>query len=142
MDINYLKKTAATIPAVNKELASEYEEKSDILIREVMDLMLARKDLSELIGENITMLKDNAHNHAKFITSILYNYNSVVFVETVIWVFRAYRNHGFSLTFWSAFLNTWMTVLKGNLSKSTFDGIYPYYNWMITNIPTFIKITD
>lgn len=50
--------------------------------------------LSDL--NDIEMMKDNHANHVRFVHSILNNPNAEVHTDTVLWVFRAYKSHGFS----------------------------------------------
>lgn len=95
--------------------------------------------MDKLIGiGNHLMMEDNHRNHARFLTSVFKNYNPQVLVETVLWVFRAYRSHGFHLTYWPAQLNLWVKLFKTNLSEDTYNEIYPFYYWMIINQPTFV----
>ena len=74
--------------------------------------------------------------------SVFKNYNPEVLVETVLWVFRAYRSHGFTTNYWATQLNTWISLLKEMLSPESFSEIYPYYEWMQINIPVFTKLSD
>jgi hypothetical protein len=105
--------------------------------------MLNRADLENLIGENnIDMMKDNHSNHVRFISSILKNHNSEVLVDTILWVFRAYRSHGFASNYWSAQLNTWITIFQEVLTAESYQEVYPYYEWMQINIPTFVILSD
>jgi hypothetical protein len=105
--------------------------------------MSKRTDLEKLIGKgNQCMAEDNNRNFARFMESLFYNYRPDVFVETVLWVFRAYRSHGFQTTYWPANLNTWIENLKKTLSPEAFNAIYPFYNWLIVNIPIFVKLSD
>lgn len=123
--------------------ATEFESKRDILAVEMNELMLKRLDLVMLIGDgNISMMEDNHRNHLRFISSLFLNYNPNVFVETILWVFRAYRSHGFNLTYWPAQLSQWVELFKIHLSHETFDEIYPFYNWMIINQPNFVIESD
>jgi hypothetical protein len=105
--------------------------------------MGARTDLDHLIGnENMAMMEDNHRNHARFMTSVFQVYQPVVLVETVLWVFRAYRSHGFQLTYWPAQLDQWVALLKVHLSPDAFQEIYPFYHWMLINQPTFVIESD
>jgi hypothetical protein len=88
------------------------------------------------------MALDNNTNFARFMESMFFDYNHEVFVDTVLWVFRAYRSHGFKTTYWPANLNTWVELLRAELSPKTFEAIYPFYNWLIVNIPIFVKLTE
>ena len=74
--------------------------------------------------------------------SILKNFNAEVFVDTVLWVFRAYRSHGFTTNYWASQLNTWIDILKNSLTDKSFNEVYPYYEWMQVNIPIFVKLSD
>lgn len=143
MDKNYLLKTANSLKQVSETTANEYDEKTDTLISIINRKMLNRPDINELVGENnIAMMKDNHANHVRFMASIFKNYNAEVLVETVLWVFRAYRSHHFSSNYWAAQLNTWLEILKQELSSESFGEIKPYYVWMQTNIPVFVAVSD
>ena len=135
--------TANKLPHFGAEAAGEYAAKRDILAAEINRIMGGRADLTELIGEgNQSMMEDNHRNHARFISSLIQDFSSQVLVETVLWVFRAYRSHGFRLTYWPAQLDTWVEVLRKELSPRAFAEIYPLYNWMIIYQPTFVSLSD
>ena len=63
-------------------------------------------------------------------------------VETVLWVFKAYRSHGFKLTYWSAQLNAWLQIIEKELTPASYKAVLPFYNWLVVNIPIFSKLTD
>jgi len=138
-----LLKTAQKIKQVNEKLADEYASKRDMLVELMNKKMLERLDLKDMIGENnIEMMKDNHANQARFMESIFYEFNPEVLVDTVLWVFRAYRARNFSSTYWSAVLNTFLEIYKENLSDDCFKAVYPYYNWMQINIPAFNSLAE
>lgn len=143
MDKNYILETARKLEQVNPETAEEYRQKSDELIARINQRMLEKPEIEDIVGENnFSMMKDNHANHVRFMASILRNYNPEVFVDTVLWVFRAYRSHGFTTNYWAAQMNTWIEILKELLTPESFNEIYPYYEWMQTNIPIFVKLSD
>ncbi|SDX85389.1 hypothetical protein SAMN05444411_110105 [Lutibacter oricola] len=143
MDKNYLLETANNLKQVSNSSSKEYELKAELLIAEMNKLMLNRNDLEKLVGkDNFEMMQENHSNHVRFIASILANYNSEVLVETILWVFRAYRSHGFSTNYWSAQLNAWMKILLNHLSQESYNEIFPLYEWMQINIPVFVKVSD
>lgn len=143
MDKNFLLESAGQLKQVSVKTAEEYHQKTDKLITEMNILMLKRPDIESLVGKNnINMMKDNHANHVRFIASILKNYNHEVLVDTVLWVFRAYRSHGFTTNYWAAQLNTWIIVIKEVLTPESFVETYPYYEWMQVNIPIFVKVSD
>lgn len=143
MDKNNLIESAKKINHFSEATQQEYFQKSEMLINKMNDLILARADLKELIGENNErMMQDNHANHVRFIASILKNYNPDVLVDTVLWVFRAYRSHRFTTNYWATQLNSWITIMKETLSPEAYSQVYPLYEWMQVNIPMFVKLSD
>jgi hypothetical protein len=143
MDKKGLLETALQLKQVSVKTAEEYYHNADQLIAKINTLMSDRPDIDNLIGaNNLNMMKDNHANHVRFIGAILKNYNPVILVDTVLWVFRAYRSHGFTTNYWSAQLNTWIILLEKNLTHESFTEVKPYYEWMQINIPLFVKVSD
>lgn len=143
MDKKFLLETAQQLKQVSVKTADEYHQKAEQLIAKMNALILERPDIESLVGaNNINMMKDNHSNHVRFISSILKNHNSEVLVDTVLWVFRAYRSHGFTTNYWAAQLNTWIIIIKEVLTRDCFVEVYPYYEWMQINIPIFVKVSD
>jgi len=143
MDYKLLVETAGKLTQVNNNSAEEFIQKSENLINQMNNIMLDRPDIIKLIGtDNIQMMKDNHSNHIRFIISILKYPNPDVLVDTILWVFRAYRSHGFSTNYWAAQLNTWIIIIKKELSSESYSEIYPFYEWMQINIPLFVKVSD
>jgi len=125
------------------EIAGEYAARKDAMASRVVESLGQRADLDKLIGpDNSSMMMDNAHNMARFMESMFERYDPPTFVETILWVFRAYRSHGFRLTFWSAHLNTWIETLQAELSPEASAALRPYYDWIQTRIPVFTALTD
>lgn len=143
MDRNYLIKTAEELKQVSKKSAAEFGLKKDGLVVMMNKKMEIRPDLLEMVGAgNVEMMHDNHANHARFLESIFNQHSSEILVDTVLWVFRAYRSRNFSSTYWAAQLNGWIEIYKKELSPECFQEIYPYYNWMQINIPTFNKLAE
>jgi hypothetical protein len=138
-----LLKTAQKLAQPSPEALTEFSEKAENMANELNQRFSKRSDLQQLIGEgNTEMMFDNHRNHLRFMISLFSNYEPQVLVETVLWVFRAYRSHGFSLTYWPAQLDNWVDTFKNHLSKSCIEEIYPFYNWMIVNNPYFALLSD
>ncbi len=138
-----LLKTAGQLIPPERQFAEEFSLKKEKLA-EMCSLTLAgRKDIDHLIGTgNQSMARDNDRNFARFMDALFTDYSPAVFVETVLWVFRAYRSHGFQTTYWACNLNIWADKLKEELSPGAYAQIYPFYNWLIINIPQFSGLTD
>ncbi len=142
MDRKQLIESAAHLKSVKTETAKEYDAKIDIMVSRINEIMLERQDINKLVGtNNLSMMKDNHANHARFISTIIANHNTEVLVDTILWVFDAYQNHGFSGNYWAAQLNTWIRVIRETLSQDSFDEVYPLYVWMQVNIPSFVEVS-
>lgn len=134
---------ATRIPQPSPEAAREYEDRSEAMASELNRLMSGRKDLDRLIGDgNHDIMEENHRNHARFIGSLLSDFKPEVLVNTVLWVFRAYRAHGFRLAYWPAQLDNWVEVLRKTLSPAAFDAVYPVYRFMLIRQPDFAALTD
>jgi hypothetical protein len=121
----------------------EFEAKWEQVAAAGTRMLMARPDLEKLVGKgNEQMAEDNNRNFPRFMLSLFSDYQPAVFVETVLWVFRAYRSHGFYTTYWAANLNIWVDLLQKELSADAWTQIYPFYNWLIVNIPVFTAVTD
>jgi hypothetical protein len=142
MDKSYLIQSAGTLKQVNQSALLEFQMNTDKLLGLMNQRMQQRKDLASLIGaNNLQMMLDNHANHLRFMSSMFKNYNANVMVETILWVFGAYQSHGFHSNYWAAQLNTWIEVLKSELTSGTFNEIFPYYEWMQVNIPHFTSLS-
>lgn len=126
----------------SKQVAEEYSSKSENLAAAMNRIMGERPDVDYMVGGNLAMMEDNHRNHARFIASLFCAYNPEVLVDTVLWVFRAYRSHGFQLTYWPAQLDTWVELLRKELSPEAMKEVYPFYRWMIVNQPAFAQLSD
>lgn len=135
--------SASMLNQVGQKSASEYSSKRDHLVDMLNTKMESRADLLDLVGVgNVEMMKDNHANHARFLESIFIQQDPVVLVDTILWVFRAYRSRNFSSIYWAAQLNAWIELYKKELSPECFLEVFPYYNWMQINIPTFNKLAE
>jgi hypothetical protein len=122
---------------------AEFADKRDQLAAMASQTLLERPDLEKLIGPgNQQMAEDNNRNFARFMESMFAGYQPDVLVETVLWVFRAYRSHGFQTTYWATNLNIWVDLLKNQMSADAYQALYPFYHWLIVNIPVFVKLSD
>lgn len=143
MDYGHLIESAREIPAAGKNTISEYQSKAELLIATINMNMSGRYDITELIGKNnMSLMKDNHFNHVLFISSILKIPNHEVLVNTVLWVFKTYRNRGFSVDYWNIQTNAWFGILKTQMSPEAYAEIEPLYIWIKNHIPAFEKLSS
>lgn len=135
--------SAKKLQQPTESATTEFSHKREQLAAKGSQLLSERNNMEKLVGKgNKQMSEDNNKNFARFMESMFSEYDPNVLVETVLWVFRAYRSHGFQTTYWAANLNIWIEMLKNEMSEETFNELYPFYNWLVVNIPVFVKLTD
>lgn len=143
MNKETLLKTAKELKQPTEMSIKEFSEKWETLSAKGSQILIERPDFEKLVGKgNQKMAQDNNRNFPRFMESLFSDYQPDVFVETVIWVFRAYRSHGFQTTYWAANLNIWVDLLKEALTQESYTDLYPFYKWLIVNIPAFVSLTD
>ena len=143
MNRDDLIRSALELAQPQPETAEEFHQKMDALAAEFNRQMLQRPDLERLIGpDNQEMMQDNSRNFCRFMSSQFHGYQPVSLVETALWVFRAYRAHGFQITYWPAYLDTFVEISRSRLSGKTFEQVYPFLEWLILQIPALVAISD
>ncbi len=143
MTIEELLKSAAELTQVPPDAAAEFASAQDALAAELIRRMGLRPDLERMIGaKNGEMMENNSRNFLRFMNSLFHHYAPQVLVETAVWVFRSYRAHGFQVSYWPANLDTTVELLREELSAPTFDAVYPYFVWLIVNIPSFTGLSE
>ncbi len=121
--------------------AAEYSAKREQLLAELNAEFLKREDLSSLVSDP-EMMQDNHSNHTQFMASLFQAYVPEVLVDTVIWVFKTYRAHGFHPRYWDLQLKIWPELLKAHLSSAAYLEIYPFYEWLSLNTVTFTALSE
>ncbi len=134
---------ATALPTVSAAAAQEYAEKQPGLAKAVSRFLLQRPDLEQLIGRgNQTLMEDNHKNHGRFIASLLQAFSPEILVESILWVFSAYRNQGFQPDYWPVQLHAWLHLLPQHLSAETTGEIAPLYRYMLVHQPDFADLSD
>lgn len=121
--------------------AAEYTEKREQLLADLNAEFLKREDLISLVRDP-EMMRDNHSNHTRFMAALFQAYVPEVLVDTVIWVFKTYRAHGFSPHYWDIQLNIWPPLLEAHLSTAAYQEIHPFYEWLLLNCPTFTALSE
>lgn len=135
--------SAEKLAKPSQESTDEFSAKREELALQVNLAMSKRLDLDRLVGTvGKQMSEDNNRNFARFMESLFMDYRPETLVDTALWVFRAYRSHGFHTTYWPANVNTWIEILTTFLSPAAFRDLSPYYIWLLVHIPAFVLLTD
>lgn len=143
MNRQILIEAASELTAPSEDAAREYAACHELIAARVSHELLQRPDLDRLIGpDNRAMMEDNHRNHGRFMTSFLTAFSPGVLVETVLWVFRAYRSHGFQLAYWPAQLDCWLVLLREHLSPAAYREIEPIYRFLLCHQPAFAALSE
>lgn len=135
--------SAAELEPVTEAAADEFAARCQTLVGLMNERMNARPDLDRLVGaDNRSMMQDNHSNHARFIKTILRHFDAEELVDTILWVLRAYRSHGFALAYWPAQLNAWTEALRDELTPESSAAIIPLYEWMLVRMPSFVALAE
>ncbi len=120
-----------------------YAAKREALARRVTASLAARADLERLIGpDNEAMMANNHKNHGLYMASVMQRFDAAQFVETILWVYRAYRCHGFHLTYWPAQLNAWQDAMAEELSAEEASEFAGIYDWLIIHQADFVALSE
>jgi methanogenic corrinoid protein MtbC1 len=112
----------------------------DLLVEKVNNILFARNDLTELIGDNpISKMYNNHENHANFMYNSFKLNDKNLFCSTIKWVYRTYSNHGFSYDYFLVELNAWKEAVAETIEDEKAEEINKSYNWMIANHQKFIR---
>ena len=132
-----------SLPPVSFESAGEYRSRMPLLVDDVNRIIESRDDLGHLIGDNpVAMMYDNHNNHAAFMANVFSLNNYDLLLSVVPWVYRAYRNHGFSYDYFPVHLRAWEQVLREQMSPETAEPLLRVYAWLISRHKQFIALSE
>lgn len=128
------------VPKVSKEAAQEYGDNLDFMIKKVDQDMSEKENLNQLIGDNLlSKMEDNHKNHANFMYNSFQLNDPELFLNTIIWVYKTYNNHGFSYEYFPLELKTWISAVKKYLNTESQTSIIKVYKWMLDHHQTFLE---
>lgn len=132
------------LPMIPTAAAKAYDARKGLLIERVNQAFSAKSDLERLIGklDAVEMMYDNHRNHAMFLTTVLHLSAFRLLASVVPWVYRAYRNHGFSFDYFPVALNAWKAAIKIELGEREASAVLPVYDWMIERHERFVSVAE
>lgn len=127
---------------VTNEARLEFTDRIQELIQFVNTQIENRDDLNVLLGGRpIELLRQNHVNHAKFMSSIFALKSGAGFVETVTWVYRAYRGRGIPVDYFPIALEAWKQGVNIYLSPHNTNGITNIYSLMLKYHDDFYELS-
>ncbi|MBN1623511.1 MAG: cobalamin-dependent protein, partial [Clostridia bacterium] len=115
--------------------AAAFKSKSDLMLDEVNHIMKEKNLKFSLIGNNpISVMLDNHRNHINFMTSLFTTNDYSMLDKTMPWILNTYLSKGFTKSYFSHVLNTWMEVISKNISSTLSEEILAVYKYMLEAI--------
>lgn len=132
------------LPAIPTGAAKAFDARKGLLVERVNQALAARNDLERLIGkmDAVEMMHDNHRNHAMFLTTVLHLSAFRLLASVIPWVYRTYRNYGFSFDYFPVALNAWKAAMKIELSELDAAAVFPVYDWMIERHDRFVCVAE
>lgn len=138
-----LVRSAATLAQPDQAVADAFAARRDTLAEALNRAMLARPDAPSLVGpDNLAMMENNHRNHFTYMDSVFRLFDPESFVDTVIWVLRTYRAHGFQVAYWPAMLDTCLGLMEQELEPDVLAQAAPFYRWILVNLPAFTALSE
>lgn len=134
--------SAGTIALPSARSIRAYREQAPAMAAEVTRRLRERPDREQLIGaSNEAAMELNHRNHTQFIAAWLEHPEPRVLVETVLWVYRSYQSHGFSLAYWPVQLDLWLREITARLDAEAAGELRPLYDWLLWQHATFAALS-
>jgi hypothetical protein len=126
------------------QAVAEYQGLLENLVTDLNARLLKDPSLDSLIGgaANRPVLWNNNHNHAKFVATLLADYQPETLVETLRWVLDTYLSRGFRSDFFPFVLARWKETLRSQLSPSSLGSILPFYDFMSMAVVALAEARD
>lgn len=135
--------SAARLAVPSAQAVQEYAAAVPVLASLLDDAMLARPDLAQLVGVgNLEMMRNNHRNHFQYMAATMALYDAASFVETVAWVLRTYRAHGFALAYWPVMLEQTLQVVQRTLTPATAAQVAPFYEWLAEELQALAQASE
>lgn len=130
--------------AIPEKAALAYDFRKGILTERVNQALMARGDLTRLIGsaDSLEMMQDNHRNHSMFLTAVLHLSAFRLLASVVPWVYRTYKNHGFSYDYFPVALCAWKGAIRVELNPEDAASIFPVYDWMLQQHDNVVKLVN
>jgi hypothetical protein len=138
-----IKASAGQLRPVNDFAAKAYADNGMAMAAAVTNMLMQHEDIERIIGQgNAATMAENHRRHAEFISGMLENFRSELFVETLVWVFRTYRARGFAKQYWVLQLKAWRDTISANLEAEHARQVDEIYVWMLENLDDLYELSS
>lgn len=116
---------------VSPETASEYRQKSSLLVEDVNRTLAEHPSIFRLIGSNsLEIMYNNHQNHVGFINVLLKYQVPGQLLKVIVWVYRSYQARGFSPDYFPASYQAWIKALEKYLEPKHALEMSRLYHWL------------
>ncbi len=127
-----LRREALQLKRVSTAAAAAYEAALETMLPLVDRKLIEREDLDRLISSNpIAFMRANHRNHAVFMANVFRYSCYGLFAQVLVWVYRAYRHHGFAGEYFPLELAAWREAVTACLAPPLAAEIDAVYAWMM-----------
>jgi methanogenic corrinoid protein MtbC1 len=123
-------------PQVSQTAAQDYARNTSAMLSDVDEAM---KQQAGLVSDQVEMMLQNHRHHVEFMYTLFRLNMPELLTETVVWVYIAYRAHGFSPDYFPAALRCWLDAVRKHLPSSSAREIGAVYSWMIDHHEFFLE---
>jgi len=141
--LEQLLQEAKALPTVDAAAVQAYRGATESMVEQVNRIMVLHPQVHRLIGYNpLKMMFDNHLNHARFMANVFRFHAMELLVKTVIWVYRAYRHHGFEYDYFPAELSAWQQAVQTHLDPASSQAILAVYHWMLDRHADMVRLSQ
>lgn len=138
-----LYRSASQLPLPGEDCAKAFKTRRGELVEELYTRMASRRNLMELVGErNVNRIKENQEHYIRSMEALMFSFYPDTLVDTVLWVFRAYRLQGFKDEYWRTQLADCIEILNSKLPVEQRKNVLPLYQWMLENSDSIASLSN
>ena len=140
VDLESIIASAESIPPIPYHSAQLYSDNRDNIVDEVNTELVGKSDIKSLIGNNpLSMMYDNHHNHASFMSNVFKMNDFALMARVVIWAYRTYSSHGFSKDYFPTAMQAWIGAINKLIPAEDAKPLIAPYRWIIDNDQLLIE---
>jgi methanogenic corrinoid protein MtbC1 len=123
--------------------AEAYDTARTRMVEYVNASMTKNSNILFLTGRNpLDKMYANHRNHSLFMSNVFHLNHLGILVRTVPWVYRVYRNHGFSTDYFPEVLSAWIDAVKKHMPEEHATALVPVYEWMLAHHADFVRLSE
>ena len=133
--------SASQLPKLSQATAEAFGESADRLAAALSARMLASGNVEALIGfGNLNTMTDTHRRQARFLGSLLADFDPRLLVRTIAWAAEAHRAMGFQDEFWIVQVDAWKSGLPDELGQLASEELAPLFNWLGNHLPHIVRL--